>query len=538
MTAVDSKAGKPAEVRGHGKMIVLLRLWLICFIAQASFGYASASEQPPAPSVVAGSPASAPAESPNVAVPKTANPASVPATSPKTAEPASPAAPSTAGPPAPAGSSPVAPPAAPASAESKAQPAPPATNPCGERAELPADTADLRGQIAFGTYLLPGGEKAELTVYPPAGTAPSTYDIRVFARPAAENGAPVLLPTLGTGPAKADPKGQSVWIRAPANPSAHWQSHQFFAAACKDGKLAFLATTEVEISSRASAIWLTLAIVVGTYLLVSWIVCRIRHIGWTRDPVKWAAVEQGRGRGSLAILQTIWFTNIVYALVIYYLLRLGSLGDLSADILWLLGIPLVGTTLARAIDAVKQRLTPENYTWIVTRGWITKPEFLQSSRWRNQQTSDHNQNVVDQARFGDVFFEAGRFEPTKYQAVIFSVVVGGALLLTGFDKLATFEIPDAYLVLMGGSQGLYILGKHVAPDRFHEASGLLDAARKSEDDLRKAAAAKNIITIADAEKQLPLEYARAKEAIDLAATRIERLFALGTIDEEKRKPSI
>jgi hypothetical protein len=399
------------------------------------------------------------------------------------------------------------------------------TDACDAKTETlnPSLLADLRGRVNFSTNLLAGGERATLVLYPPPGVEKPRYDsIRVFARLSGQKTAPSLVQTLGTPPATTDVLGtqsQSIWIEAPSNPTASWKSYQLYTVACKSGKAEFVAGTDVDISSRVMAIWLTVGIVIGTYLLVSFVVTRARGIPLTLNPAKWAAVDQGRG--SLSVLQMIWFTTVVFALATYYLLRLGTLGELSEDVLSVMGIALVGTIGGVGIDSVKQRLKPENYTWILKRGWIQPPK---------------KEAALD-GRLGDIFFEGGRFEPTKYQAVIFSVVVGAALLFTGFDGLATFKVPDAYLILLGGSQLAYLIGKQVAPDRFQEATDLVDAARKAEDDLRTAAATQQAKSLGEAQQKLPVEYARARDAIDFAATRIERLFAV-TIASGQRQPNI
>ncbi|MBK8211972.1 MAG: hypothetical protein IPK78_20570 [Rhodospirillales bacterium] len=410
------------------------------------------------------------------------------------------------------------------------------SDPCGGEPKLDPKNLPIQGWVSVGTPFLPGADKAGLTVYPPPGMTSVGYDLRAFARPTGDEDKATLVRVLGTQPAKPNDKveGQSVWVSVPEANSWFWPRRQLFVAACRDGKVAFVATTEATISRRATAGWLTALLVPSIYLLISWLICRHRGVRWSINPVKWSAVEEGRGRASLAILQSIWFTVLVSSLAVFFLLRLGTIGEISDDILWMLGIPLIGTTAARAIDAVKLRLSPENYTWIVDRGWIKTPEDGSN---RDDDAQAHNQTVVDQARLGDIFFEAGRFEPSKYQAVIFSLVVSIALVLTGFDQLATFQIPHAYLILLSGSQAVYILGKGVAPDRFKEASELIAVARQAEEELRKAAAESNIKKIEDAENTLAGKLSSAKEAIERAAIRVERLFAV-SISPEMRAPRL
>src|SRR4029077_13637142 len=54
------------------------------------------------------------------------------------------------------------------------------------------------------------------------------------------------------------------------------------------------------------------------------------------------------------------------------------------------------------------------------------------------------------------------FDVYHFQMLIFSLVVGVALLQVGFTDLSAFTIPAALLAVLGLSQALYVGGKLVA----------------------------------------------------------------------------
>jgi hypothetical protein len=113
----------------------------------------------------------------------------------------------------------------------------------------------------------------------------------------------------------------------------------------------------------------------------------------------------------------------------------------------------------------------ENYAWLVKRHWLSL-DGLSNNRasWRDIITSD------------------GEFDVYRYQSCIFSLVVGGALVVVGVNQLASFQIPTTLLGVLGLSQAVYIAGKLVSPPAFSDLNDAILAVRNAETDLRAARA--------------------------------------------------
>jgi hypothetical protein len=146
--------------------------------------------------------------------------------------------------------------------------------------------------------------------------------------------------------------------------------------------------------------------------------------------------------------------------------RTGILSDLSSTILLLLGIAGVGSAAAKATDVSRNRLDFENWAWFIRKEWLPQGGLaaINSARWRDIVTTD------------------GEFDVYHFQNLIFSVVVGGALLVVGLRDLASFSIPETLLGVLGLSQVVYIGGKLVAPPTCSELNTATTALRELERD--------------------------------------------------------
>jgi hypothetical protein len=148
-------------------------------------------------------------------------------------------------------------------------------------------------------------------------------------------------------------------------------------------------------------------------------------------------------RISLARVQVAFFSLIVIVMTTYILLRTGTLGDFSDDILLLLGISAGGAAGAGLGDNIKKRLSWENWLWLDRVGALKS---------------------VDEAdlRISTLVSTGGQFDVFRVQALFFSGLIGIAILLSGLTGLGTFKIPAGMLGLLGLSQVAYIGGKAVA----------------------------------------------------------------------------
>jgi hypothetical protein len=195
--------------------------------------------------------------------------------------------------------------------------------------------------------------------------------------------------------------------------------------------------------------------------------CRRAYL-WL-DPVVITSGEYGNA--SLAGIQILWFTMIVAFLLWSGLLRSISLPTLSADILKLLGIAASGTVSSIFLSNVRQRISLENWDWLLEKKILSDaPPFQTASRRSNP------------ARWSDLVLSYGAFDPTRFQLVIFSLISGITLLLQGVPALANYVIPSSMATLLGLSNLVYVFGKAVLPASVEELNMSIDKARLGEVD--------------------------------------------------------
>ncbi len=247
----------------------------------------------------------------------------------------------------------------------------------------------------------------------------------------------------------------------------------------------YVAVAEARVSDRASAIWLTILFVVVAYFGIVAVVDIIRTgssfptAGSLRrfDPVYLTSGVYGHG--SISKLQILFFSFIAMGLLVYALLRTAILSDMSEDIVALLGIGGAGAAAAKGTAIARNRLSLKNWRWIVDRGWMT-------DEMRDKETLP---------AWSDLVMDGGEMNITKLQMLLFSAVVGFAMLSAGLAGLASFEVPDALLVLLGISQGVYVFGKATTPPIFKELDDALTKLIDAELAFKKVAAEK--LTAAD-----------------------------------------
>jgi len=216
------------------------------------------------------------------------------------------------------------------------------------------------------------------------------------------------------------------------------------------GEVAAASIIPVTVSSRT---WSA----VGTF--VALVVVMILVFQATKENGLKAALRGPNGRVSLAYVQVAWFSLVVFAVSTYLFLRTGTLGDLSEDVLLLMGISIGGAAGAKVGDRFTQRLEWKNWIFLKTRlEWL---EDEQAPAW-GQLLRDNT----------------GQFDIFRAQAFMFSLLVGMGLFIAGANGLSSFELPEAILGVLGLSQITYIGGKAVAVPKFSEFDGLLKAYRE------------------------------------------------------------
>jgi membrane protein implicated in regulation of membrane protease activity len=201
----------------------------------------------------------------------------------------------------------------------------------------------------------------------------------------------------------------------------------------------------------------------------------------------------------------LFFTMIVLWLVFYIWLMTEHLSDLSNTVLLLMGIAGVGATAAAGADVAKNRLSLDNWAWLVNAKWLPQGGIA----------------AVTKPRWRDIFTANGEFDVPRFQLITFSFVVGCALLASGADlaDLSKFSIPQQLLSILGLSQVVYVAGKLVAPPTMADLDAQLTKMREAQGKLAAATAdvaRANVATAAADQKALDDAKAASKTAEDVA----------------------
>lgn len=263
---------------------------------------------------------------------------------------------------------------------------------------------------------------------------------------------------------------------------------------------------------------------------------------WTRksatQTLSWnilAIMKGAHARASISKLQLFFFTLIVLWVVVAELVWTGRLTGLSSDILLLLGIGAAGTTGGKITAIAKKRLTFENQAWLIRKGWIRESIEPEASDRKPE--------------FGDLLRSGNEFDISKFQLLIFSLVIGAALMyfaVYGADvqDLASFKIPAEYLGLIGLSQVVYIGGKAVGPNTSANLDKKLNEVRKLETDFLKAAdkawaesGSQGEHTLESARVAAPEEYRAYRARAEEAATMVGMCIG-DVVNENNIEPNI
>lgn len=252
-----------------------------------------------------------------------------------------------------------------------------------------------------------------------------------------------------------------------------WDSGDLYLYTCgTSGSPSRVSRAGIRMSPHWLSFYAAAAVAVGIYIWVAFALWRRTKSSSTflsaLNPVRVTVGPDGRA--SLSKFQILSFSMAVFFLMLLYMMRNGSLSDLSSTILVLLGINGVGATAAKGADAHRNTISAENRAWLLRRGWIpsAKPVVdAGSATWR------------------DFFTTGDEFDVYRYQSFIFSLLVLLALFAAGIGQLSTFAIPETILGIVGLSQAVYIGGKLVTAtdtsDLNAAISDLRDRERKFSD---------------------------------------------------------
>ena len=170
--------------------------------------------------------------------------------------------------------------------------------------------------------------------------------------------------------------------------------------------------------------------------------------------------QDAAGIGSLARLQLLVFTLAVVFVYAYVLARTGELAALSADVLSLLGITILGSGLARLVGD-SGSVSVANRSWLKARGLLRHREDRMPT-------------------FSDLVCADGEIEIARVQAIIFSSLTVVALLIKGPSDLGGFTISTETLYLLGLSQAAYVAGKAIPAEGVRRLNAEVTALRNAE----------------------------------------------------------
>jgi len=166
-------------------------------------------------------------------------------------------------------------------------------------------------------------------------------------------------------------------------------------------------------------------------------------------------------RGSLSQLQILFFAGIILFGMMELALSTGSLSSLSPAIVYLLGIPAAGTLSAQLAGVSRDRLSAQNWAWLVGRGVLpVNDPGSRMPQW---------QDLVMQ--------DDAELDLSKLQALGFSIVVGIALIQAGFSGLGSFTIPTELLQILALSQVVFVGGRFTKPATMADIDQLVTTLR-------------------------------------------------------------
>jgi len=221
------------------------------------------------------------------------------------------------------------------------------------------------------------------------------------------------------------------------------------------------------------------------------------------------------GRASLSKLQIFFFSLIVVWMLTYFLMANSTISNLSETVLVLLGVSAAGTLTGKLTTVERKRISLENWTWLVNKGWIK--ESIQPAR--------------RPANFRDLMTSGKEFDVSKFQMLAVSVFVGCAMIIIGLKagSLDKFEIPPNVLILLGLGQVVYVGGKAVGSSTEADLDIKLAALRKLEADFVNAVSKEWKVNspaaadMATAKKVAPEEYNNYRKSAEETAIVVKNL---------------
>jgi hypothetical protein len=403
--------------------------------------------------------------------------------------------------------------------------------------ELRSGIRPVGGPIIVGSNFLPTGQRVDVGI-----RAPYSDGMRYFTAFERDDGRIHILDRQDTLTRRAVSADELVRkkllstdqiiasIDMYSEDAGLWRKSDMYLYTCgTSGSPSSVSRLNVRISPYSYSLWLTGLVVLLAYF---WLAYSLRKHENTFEsylralnPVKITSGPDGKG--SLAKFQVLYFSLLVFALILLLLLQVGMLTDLSSTILILLGINGLGATIAKGADTGRTEIAEENKAWLLRHGWIP----------RGAPAVDNSK-----ASWRDFFTTDSEFDVYRYQSFIFSVLVGVALVAAGVSQLSSFDIPVTILGILGLSQAVYIGGKLVTRTNMAEVNDTIADLREREKKLQEAATRANGGTApSDANQAISLVGRAAYDAYLQEAREVSSIFTATTglaVPEERLRPSI
>lgn len=270
-----------------------------------------------------------------------------------------------------------------------------------------------------------------------------------------------------------------------------WHKRDFIVVECTDGKLSSWGKVQAYVSSPYAAL-LCIPVALLVYALGIMSVYQSREETKGKLVEKYPAVFGAKkfekfdffnpiqlaanafNQGSVQKLQVLMFSFLIGWLVLSLVLRTGTLTDMSATVVGLLGISGIGAAVSQVTYMSKTRLDFQNWAWLQTNEIIKTPD-ARGPQWK------------------DLVLTNREFDVYKLQTIIFSLAVAAALVVGGATDLATFEIPSAMLGVLGLSQVVFVGGILVRPPATDDLDKVLVSLRSAADSYAEALARKTDI---------------------------------------------
>jgi hypothetical protein len=291
---------------------------------------------------------------------------------------------------------------------------------------------------------------------------------------------------------------------APDHDFPLWHTRTFVILDCAgDGSISAWGLVRAPVSNRPIVVTISVVFLAALYGLFALAVSAIRNRNHPlavkypayRSPRRfsfWEYLDPVRltadifNHASVQKLQILLFTILVAGMLLMLALSVGRLSELSGTLLGLLGISGVGAAASQATSTNRNRLTFENWAWLVRRGLLPiNQEYSNSPTW------------------GDLVLTGREFDVYKLQTIIFTLVVAAALLVGGEERLASFSVPETLLGILGLSQVVYLGGILVRPRSIGDLDDAITELRNREGILQTAVA-HNTDTTADGKLPDPL----------------------------------